>query len=536
MAKFSEKIVQYARAGFPALYVTSWEEDRAMADIREAATRLGRRLFYWKLTGGIFEWKADGQHAVVCAEANGNPLNALKHVLAKKAGDEYSMPAARVVDGKVVGGSVIVFLDFHPYMADQNILRTLKDTLRYVKAEQRMLCFVSACAPRNGYPSEIEKEITVVDHNLPDETDLAGILDEVAKTNSVAVPVDARKDLIQAARGLTTWEAENAYAVSLVRSNNTAFSIKDVYSEKAQSVKKSGVLEVFEANSAFKDIGGVELVKAWARRRRNSNGEKARAYGLPAPHGLMLVGIQGCGKSLVAKAIAAEWNQPLIRFDIGRAYNSLQGKTEEAVRNAIATAEAVAPCVLWIDEVEKGMSGVKSSGTTDSGTAARVFGTLLTWLQEHTSPVFVVATSNDISALPPEFVRKPRFDEIFFVDLPTHAERVEITKIHLAKRNRDAQKFDVNLIADKTEGFSGAEIEAAIVDSMYTAFDDNEREVETQDVVAAAKVTVPLSRTSEEVISKLRSWASEGRARPASLPKDSVSTVDTPGKRRTSSN
>jgi ATP-dependent 26S proteasome regulatory subunit len=515
---FAEAVEQYARAGYPGLYVTSWEEDRVMRDLRETAKKTNRRLFYWKLTTGWMEW-TDQDHSVVHKESAGNPLVAIRTICPPSS--ESIFPSARVEGGKAVGGSILALLDFHHYLGDHQILRSLKDVLRQVKGELRVLVFVSPCAPRNGFPAEIEKEVTCIEHALPTEQDLGVTLDEICATNKVQVDADARRDLVRAARGLTSAEAENAYAVSLVRQNKAGFTPADIYTEKAQSVKKSGVLELHEAHAGFGDIGGLALLKAWLRRRKGAFSEDAQAYGLPAPRGLMLVGIQGGGKSLCAKAVAQEWQVPLLRFDVGRAFNSLQGRTEENVRNAIAVAEAVAPCVLWIDEVEKGMSGVKSSGQTDSGTAARVFGTILTWLQEKTSQVFVVATSNDISALPPEFVRKGRFDEIFFVDLPTDSERVEIAKIHIAKRNRKPENFDLDAISKATDGHSGGEIEAGVIDALYAAYEDGRREITTDDIVSAVKASKPLSITAVEAISRLREWAKD-RARPAASPVESV--------------
>jgi SpoVK/Ycf46/Vps4 family AAA+-type ATPase len=242
--------------------------------------------------------------------------------------------------------------------------------------------------------------------------------------------------------------------------------------------------------------------------------DEARAFGLPAPKGILMLGVQGCGKSLCAKAVSCLWQLPLLRFDMGRMFGSLVGSSEENVRRAIAVAESVAPAILWVDEIDKAFAGSQGSGVTDGGTTARVFGTFLTWLSEKTAPVFVVATANDISQLPPELMRKGRLDEIFFVDLPSDEERREIFRIHLAKRNREPEQFDLETLTARSENFSGAEIEQAIISALYDAF-YAKHELTTEDIIRALLQTVPLAKTMDEQISRLRSWA-VGRARNAS--------------------
>jgi SpoVK/Ycf46/Vps4 family AAA+-type ATPase len=245
---------------------------------------------------------------------------------------------------------------------------------------------------------------------------------------------------------------------------------------------------------------------------------EARAFGLPFPKGILMLGVQGCGKSLCAKAVSNLWQLPLLRFDMGRMFGSLVGSSEENVRRAIAVAESVAPAILWVDEIDKAFAGSQGSGATDGGTTARVFGTFLTWLSEKTAPVFVVATANDISQLPPELLRKGRLDEIFFVDLPSPEERKDIFRIHVAKRGRDATKFDLGTLAGSSSEFSGAEIEESINSALYDAFYARQ-ELTTEHVQVALSQTVPLARTMDEQINRLRSWA-EGRARNASVPRD----------------
>jgi SpoVK/Ycf46/Vps4 family AAA+-type ATPase len=258
-------------------------------------------------------------------------------------------------------------------------------------------------------------------------------------------------------------------------------------------------------------------MKDWLQKRAVTFTDEARQFGLPAPKGILLLGVQGCGKSLCAKAVSSLWQQPLLRFDMGRMFGSLVGSSEENVRRAISVAESVAPAILWVDEIDKAFAGSQASGVTDGGTTARVFGTFLTWLSEKTAPVFVVATANDISQLPPELLRKGRLDEIFFVDLPSETERAEVFRIHLTKRGRDPQQFDVAALVESSDQFSGAEVEEAIISALYDAFYSG-HELATEHVLSALRETVPLAKTMDEQIARLRSWA-EGRARNASVPR-----------------
>jgi len=286
-----------------------------------------------------------------------------------------------------------------------------------------------------------------------------------------------------------------------------------VTAEKQQIIRKSGLLEFYASDERLGNVGGLETLKEWLRKRVRAFGEDARKFGLPDPKGILLVGVQGCGKSLIAKSVANSWRLPLLRLDVGRLFSSLVGSSEENLRNAIKVAESIAPVVLWVDEIEKGFSGVGSSDRSDAGTAARVFGSFITWLQEKDVPVFVIATANDVSKLPPELVRKGRFDEIFFVDLPDSQERADIWQIHLTKRNRDPQQFDLRSLAMASEGLSGAEIEQAIIAGLYEAFDQN-RPLEMGDLLDVLQDTVPLSQMMREQINGLREWAKQ-RARPA---------------------
>jgi SpoVK/Ycf46/Vps4 family AAA+-type ATPase len=331
----------------------------------------------------------------------------------------------------------------------------------------------------------------------------------------INLDAESREKLVNAARGLTLKEAENVFAKTLVLDGKIDASDVDVvFSEKQQIIRKSGLLEYFASHEKFGDVAGLENLKQWLSKRNAAFTQRAAEFGLPAPRGVLLLGVQGCGKSLCAKAVSSLWKLPLLRFDVGRMFGSLVGSSEENIRRAIQTAESVAPAILWVDEIDKAFAGSVGSGGSDGGTAARVFGTFLTWLSDKTAPVFVIATANDISQLPPELLRKGRLDEIFFVDLPTENERREIFRIHLEKRARVPDGFDLAALAKRSDGFSGAEIEQAIVSGLFDAF-SAETELDTAIVMHSIGETVPLSKTMSEELAKLRSWA-QGRARPAS--------------------
>jgi SpoVK/Ycf46/Vps4 family AAA+-type ATPase len=353
---------------------------------------------------------------------------------------------------------------------------------------------------------------------LPDAEDIEKQLDnliEAVKDNpKVDVSLDdaTRENLVRSAQGLTMDEIESALARSLVE--NKKLTVDQIIEEKKQIVRKTGMLEFYPAVDGLDKVGGHDLLKDWLKKRSKSFTQAARDFGIPSPKGILLLGVQGCGKSLVSKAVASAYNLPMLKMDVGRIFGSLVGQSEQNMRRAISIAESLAPCVLWLDELEKGFAGVGGAGVSDSGTTARVFSTFLTWMQEKTKPVFLIATANNVSALPPELLRKGRFDEIFFIDLPEEDERKEIFDIHLSKRNRKPRGFKTRQLAKLTKGFSGAEIEQVVIGALNHAFDED-REIAYKDLSAEARAQVPLSRTMAEDIQQLRSWASV-RARPSS--------------------
>lgn len=497
---FVRQIDLLVRARYPLLYLVSWEEERVEAMLLRMAKSHNKDLYVWSVTRGLR--KSSGGRAPVPVEGTEKPLSAFAAI-------------SRLQDA-----AIVVLKDLHPFLDDPEVVRGLRDLSRALKSTFTTAVLLS---PVLKIAPELEKEITVVDVPLPGFADLFQLLGEIVAVvrESGRATVDLQRErvdeLVRAAQGLTLAEAENVFARAIADDGRLdASDIAMVLEEKQQIVRKSGLLEYVPVSLGLDRIGGLELLKEWLGRRRTAFGEEARRFGLPEPKGILLLGVQGCGKSLTAKAVAAEWRLPLLRLDVGRIFSSFVGSSEQNLRRAIGVAEGVAPVVLWIDEVEKGLSGAASSSPGDSGVSARVFGNLLTWLQEKTAPVFVVATANRIDLLPPEFLRKGRFDEIFFVDLPSEPERGEIFRIHLRAKQRDLAAFDLDALAGLSAGFSGAEIEQAIIDGLYDAFSEGTALAQAH-IEQALRAAVPLSRTMADDIDKLRTWAAT-RARPASVP------------------
>jgi SpoVK/Ycf46/Vps4 family AAA+-type ATPase len=480
------------RARYPIIYVVSWEEERVMAELNAVATLLGKKIYDWSIVQGLVRYRPGVSGPVEGKKGTKDPIVALREVF------DTTEPA------------IFVFRDFHDFIPDPNVKRTLRDLANALRSS---LSTVVLLSPVLRLPEELEKDLTIVDFPLPGRDDIRQLLEQIAHDiqGNSALKVDLSPEsveaIVDAAIGLTLSEAENVFAKTLVlRQRLSKEEAPLVYSEKRQIIRKSGLLEYIDATETLDSVGGLEMLKEWVIKRRRALSPGARDFGLLPPRGVLLVGVQGCGKSLAAKAIANELGFPLLRMDIGRLFSKMVGETELNVRRALATAETVAPVVLWIDEIEKGLSGVKSSSASDAGTTSRLFGTIITWLQEKQAPVFVVATANEIEELPPEILRKGRFDEIFFVDLPSEAERREIFRIHLRKRGRDPERFDLAYLAQLSEGYSGAEIEQAIMEALYQVYGLKE-DIETADIVLALKQQVPLSRTMREAIQNRRLWA-----------------------------
>lgn len=503
---FRESLALLFRARFPILYVESFEEPRVLAEIRAVATdpllmRTVRPVYIWSSTRGFVG--LDGAVQKNTADA--------------KVAVEWAL--------RQDGAGVFIMLDLHAHLgddrrpADPQLVRLLRDVAAAFQSgsSARVLIVV---APLLRLPQELEKDVTLVDFPLPNEKEIRSVLDAMITANShadsrIKIEVDSlgRERLAKAALGLTLNEATNAFARAMVDdgvlSNDDVHVIMD---EKKQIVRKAGLLEFVDVTLNLDDVGGLQNLKRWLAKRNNSWLDEAAEYGIPAPKGVLMTGIPGCGKSLTAKAIAAAWELPLLRLDIGKIFAGLVGSSEQNMRSAIRTAEAAAPCVLWLDEIEKGFSGVSGDGG-DGGTSSRVFGSFLTWMQEKTAPVFVIATANKVDRLPPEFLRKGRFDEIFFVDLPTSQERREIWSLHLSKRLKHSKagalEITTELLEDLTtasEGYAGAEIEQAVVASLFDAYAER-RALVDEDLHRAIGNMVPLAVTQAEQIAAVRRWA-----------------------------
>jgi len=481
------------QAQYPLIYLVTSEEDRAERTIATIAQmkQHQKRVFIWTVTHGIIEY--------------GQPRHVTQHnTVSSEAAIEW------VIRQRDPG--IFIFKDLHPFLDSPVTTRWLRDAIASFKGMQKVIILMS---PVQHIPIELEKELVVLDYALPDLAELNQVLSaQLEQTRTRRTTTETREKLLKSALGLTRDEAEKVYRKAYVKTNRLSETEVDIIlSEKKQLIRRNGILEFIEEDETIDSVGGLEELKRWLHQRSNAFTERAREYGLPQPKGMLILGVPGCGKSLIAKTTARLWGLPLLRLDIGRVYDSAVGRSEANLRNALKTAESISPTILLIDELDKAFAGSAGSADSDGGTSSRIFGTFLTWMQEKTSPVFVMATANRVERLPGEFLRKGRFDEIFFVDLPNQEERKEIFKIHLSKRRREITRFDLEQLGKVSDGFSGAEIEQALVAAMYDAF-AQDREFTQLDIIAAIKATQPLSRTMTEQVTALRDWARQ-RARPA---------------------
>lgn len=504
LLKKADEVETLIRARYPIISILTWEEGRVVTEIRRIADGRQKKVYEWSITTGLVPAGTSIQSQKNRDSSTKDPLVALDNVISD------------------VEPAIYIFKDFHHFLTPGNIavIRRLREIAHELKNSYKTIILV---APMSELPMDLEKDITVVDFDMPGKAEMDALLTKIQtdlggnSKISIDLNGDSRERLIKAALGLTLTEAENVFAKSIVMSHRLdGEQVNNIYAEKKQIIRKSGLLDYIEADNDLSSVGGMDMLKSWLEKRSVAFTDEAREFGLPSPRGILLLGIQGCGKSATAKAIGQLWNLPLLRFDVGRVFGSLVGSSEQNMRRAIQVAESVSPAILWIDEIDKAFARQGGSSSSDGGTSSRVFGTFITWLAEKDKPVFVVATANDISALPPELMRKGRFDEIFFVDLPSLKEREEIFRIHLRKRRRDPGKFDLVLLSERTEGFIGAEIEECVVSSLFDVFYDK-KELTTEALLTTIGETVPLSKTMQEDIEKLRKWA-DGRARNSTSP------------------
>tara|TARA_Y100000589_G_scaffold300633_1_gene310914 strand:+ start:118 stop:1584 length:1467 start_codon:yes stop_codon:yes gene_type:complete len=472
----------------PLIWIRTKEEERLYKFIKTTCSRLNKkRIISWDCVNGISGSLNEEK------KFTNNPLGILNWIKEQK--NEVS--------------TILLIKDFHKFYDDPTISRTIKELSYSLKKTTHNLIFSSHVYPSSD---ELDELLTIIDLPLPDQKELKELLRNIAiKTDSSLDECDLN-ELAMAYSGLSELRVRQVAARALTqRGKISKADLKDIIEEKKQVIARSEILEFFDSKSQQGDIGGLKFLKDWLNQRHQAFSNEAREYGLPLPKGVLLVGPQGTGKSLTAKVIASNWSMPLLKLDVGRLFSGLVGSSEARTRETIARAEAMSPCILWIDEIDKGFGG---DARSDGGTSQRVLASLLTWMAEKETAVFVIATANAIDRLPPELLRKGRFDEIFFLDLPKEEERLSILDLHLKKR-RPNYDFQLSTIVDRTNGYSGAELEQSVIEAMHHSFSES-REITERDLIKAVSELVPLSRTAKEQIEQLKQWSSSGRARLAS--------------------
>ena len=481
-------------ARFPLIYVVSAEEEPAEEELLNVAKSRKSQIYFWDFARGWSDNNAD----------KGQPMGALTRI-AKSPKDQPTIFVLKDLGCLIAPGSNN---QINP--GQLPLVREIKNLAREMSRDRRCLVILS---DQLRLPTELREETTIVDFDLPSIEEISLLVNNLVGTKLKVSP-DEREQLLKALTGLTRCRIARVLAKCLARSGKVDESaIGVIIEEKRQTIRETGILEFIPVQTGLDSVGGLENLKAWVKLRSHSFTDAAREYGLPSPKGVLLAGIQGTGKSLSAKTIAAEWKLPLLRLDVGRLFGGIVGESESRVRQVIKLAEAISPVVLFIDEIEKSFSNNQSDG--DSGTSKRVFATLLTWLAEKTAPVFVVATANNVELLPAELIRKGRLDELFFLSLPTQSEREQIFKVHL-NRLRPNNQFNLELLAARSQEFSGAEIEQVIFDAMQFGFSQN-REFTTEDILDAIANCVPLAKIASHQIEALKDWASRSGAKSASL-------------------
>ena len=516
---FTNELSYLIRARYSIINVNTFEEERALEYIAKVVRPLDKRIITWTLTKGFeLEGKALDNKSIDLSTALTMAVD-----LAKEP-------------------TIFVWIDIHPFFKSQSsmvYIRKFKELSQQVRKGSPSNSII--LSPNLEIPTELQKDITLLDFPLPDFNDTRTIIDNFTNyyLGKQSLTIEKSKkvmdDLARAAVGLSQAEIENSLAKSLVKNRGiSGREVNLILEEKKQIIRKSGILEYIPTeNFNLDDIGGLQNLKRWLQKRKLSYTMEAREYGIEWPNGVLLTGVSGCGKSLCAKSIASSWKMPLLRLDIGKVFSGLVGSSEANMRTVLSICETVSPSILWIDEIEKALSGI-GNGSSDGGTAIRIFGTLLTWMQEKTSPVFVFATANNIDGIPPELLRKGRFDEIFFVDLPNNEERAEIFKIHIEKLGRNINNFDIEKLVEYSgEKFwgdgvklTGAEIESVIREGLLESFCDKidnqntTKDLSTEDIVTSITRSVPLAQIRKNEIKALRNWASENAVRASKISQD----------------
>lgn len=493
MMDFKQQLDVYLRARFTLIIIKTREESRVIKIIQQVCSDRQCPCSVWDAAEGFAKTQSSNNGGLRGQILD--PLQVLENI------------------EKETARTVFVLKDLHDYWNNGKLKRKLRNVAQKLKISYKSVIITTPCGK---IPPELEDEAVIINFSLPTAEELEQVLDELTKTRGLKVTLTdlGREKMVQAAMGMTLNQAQRAFAKAIVQ--NSRLDDRDITlitEEKKQIVRESESLEFYSSTETPDQVGGLGILKKWLQLRERAFTKEARDYGLPSPKGIALIGIPGTGKSLTAKMIAGLWQLPLLRLDVGSLFGSLVGESEERTRRALELAGLIAPCVFWIDEIEKAFS--TSHG--DAGTSQRVFASFLTWMQDKTAPCFVVATANNISELPPELLRRGRFDEVFFLDLPTNEERKEIFSIHLKRRKRLPQHFDLHKLANESNGYVGSEIEQGIIDAMYLAFNENMREITTDDLCKCLKRQIPLSVSQREIINGLRDWLREGRAQSASF-------------------
>lgn len=489
--KFNDELALFLKARYPILYINTIEEDRVEYVIRKnIKTNLNRSMYSWDFVDGYTNNPNNEGFA------KRNPLQALELVERLNA----ETPA------------LFLLKDFNRFLTDLSISRKLRNVSRILKLQPKTIIIIGSDLT---IPRELQDLVTVLQFQLPLENEISQELNRLVTSLNIKIDPQLFETLTRACQGLSLERIRRVLS-KIIATYKTIDdnSIAVLLSEKKQIISQTEILEYASVNEKITNLGGLDNLKTWLKKRKTAFTVQASKYGLPTPRGLLLVGIQGTGKSLAAKAIATDWQLPLLKLDVGKLFGGIVGESESRLRQMINVAETISPCILWIDEIDKAFSNTESRG--DSGTSNRVLGTFISWLSEKTKPVFVIATANNIDLLPLEIIRKGRFDEIFFLNLPQKEEREEIFKIHIKEfRPKTWASFDYSKLAQSSESFSGAEIRQSIIEGMYQAFYEK-REFTTKDICIALNDLIPLANLESNQMIRLQNWASSGRIRSAS--------------------
>src|SRR5271166_3284919 len=512
----------------PIVAIETIEEVRAVRLVRAACAALNLAAFEWTIASGLVRCGSDVGELVVDGLDSASPYGAAAQQALANSKAIYNSQEPSQMLANLEGisiGAAFILKDLHRHMDEPVVVRRLRDVGQKFSENRRTIILTS---PKIEIPAELRGLVEFLELPLPDRRRLRQIIDEVVVRISKAHTLQRKLDpkgfdaVVESLRGLTEEAAERALSQALVARYALCPEIAgDVTETKKSLLRRSEMLEFTEASEAFSSVGGMDNLKRWLALRRGAWEDSARAFGLEPPHGVIILGVQGCGKSLCARAVAGEWNLPLGKFDTAAVYDKYIGGTEKRIRKVFEVAEGLAPCVLWIDELEKVFAGSgPDSASADAGVSSRLLASFLSWMQDREAPVFVAATCNNVTALPPELIRKGRFDELFFVDLPNQAERRQVLSIQLNRRKRNPSEFDLKQVAAAAKGYSGAEINAAVQTALYVAFSEK-KQLTTQLLLDALAQTVPLSTTRSEEIAALRDWAGT-RAVPASATEENA--------------